>query len=276
MIGRFRRGVSITRESLAVFRDNPRLTLLLFFSFLAVGSAFAVVGSAVFYHGLIDSLIENKLVQYAAMFVTIAASSNLGTFFNAAIVHCVSRYFDGEETSVRDGLAAAWRVRRTIGLWAVTAATLGTVLYIIDDNFGFLGSLGRMVFDLAWALLTFFVIPVIILEDTSSVRSILRESGAAFKETWGESVTASVGASIAFFPVVIVGLAGLGYAYFLLDGLSAVIVGAMGSVILIAAMVSVQVVGMVVRTALYRYATDDQCVGPFEGYRNPQYAFPSE
>lgn len=274
--GKFRRGVSITRESLAVFRDNPRLTLLPFLSFLAVGSAFAVVGGAVFYYGLVDNVFGNKLIQYAAMFVILAVSSSAGTFFNAAVVHCVSRYFEGRETSVRDGLAAAWRVRRTIALWAVTAATLGTVLYIIDDTFGGLGSLGRALFDLAWALLTFFVIPVIILEDTSSIRSVLRESGAAFKETWGESVTASVGVSVAFFPVGLVGFAGLGYAYFLLDGLSALFVGSIGGVILIASMVSAQIVGMIVRTALYRYATDDQCVGPFEGYRNPQYVFPSE
>jgi hypothetical protein len=149
------------------------------------------------------------------------------------------------------------------------------VLHIIDDNLGPLGSLAQALFNLAWTLLTFFVVPVIVLEDTDGIRPILRESGAAFKETWGESVTASIGVSIAFLPVGVVGLAGLGYAYFLLGGLSAYLVGAIGFVLLVASMVAAQVVGMVVRTALYRYATDQEQVGLFER-RNPDYIFPSD
>ena len=275
MSGKFRRGVSITRDSLDMFRDNPRLALLPFLSLLSMGSAFAIVLGTAFYYGFAESLITNELIQYGGIFIVFAVSSSVGTFFNAAVVHCASRYFDGKETSVRDGLAAAWQARWKIALWAITAATLGTVLHIIDDNLGLLGSLAQALFNLAWALLTFFVVPVIVLEDTGSIRSILQESGAAFKETWGESVTASVGVSVAFLPVGIVGLAGLGYAYFLLDGLSAYFVGAIGFVLLVAAMVVAQVVGMVVRTALYRYATDQEQVGPFEG-RNPDYIFPSD
>jgi hypothetical protein len=240
-----------------------------------VGSAFAIVVGTAFYYGFAESLITNELIQYGAIFVVFAVSSSVGTFFNAAVVHCASRYFDGRETSVRDGLSAAWQVRRKIALWSITAATLGTVLHIIDDNLGPLGSLAQALFNLAWVLLTFFVVPVIVLEDTDGIRPILRESGAAFEETWGESVTASVGVSVAFLPVGIVGLAGLGSAYFLLDGLVAYLVGGIGFVLLVASMVAAQVVGMVVRTALYRYATDQEQVGPFEG-RNPDYIFPSD
>jgi hypothetical protein len=107
MPGKFRRGVSITRDSLGVFRDNPRLALLPFLSLLSVGSAFAIALGTSFYYGFAESLITNELIQYGAIFVVFAVSSSLGTFFNAAVVHCASRYFDDRETSVRDGLAAA-------------------------------------------------------------------------------------------------------------------------------------------------------------------------
>jgi hypothetical protein len=275
MAGRFSRGLRVVDDSVGVFRDNPRLALLPFLSLLATGSAFAVVLGLALRYGVLDSVLTNDLLQYAGVFVVIAVSSSVGTFFNAAVVHCASRHFDGEEPSVRDGLAAAWRVRRKIALWSVTAATLGTVLYVIDEKFGAFGSLARVLFDLAWGLLTFFVVPVIVLEETRGLRSLLRESGAAFRETWGESVSATLGISFVFLPVALVGLGGLGWAYFLGSGIAVYLVGGGGFVILVGAMVTAQVVGMVARTALYRYAADGDRFGPCVG-RNPDVMFPAE
>lgn len=275
MAGRFKRGLSIVDGSVGVFRDNPRLALLPFLSLLSIGSAFAVILGITLRYGILDSVLTNDLLRYAGVFVVIAVSSSVGTFFNAAVVHCASQYFDGKETSVRDGLTAAWRVRQKIALWSVIAATFGTVLYIIDEKFGVFGSLARVAFDLAWGLLTFFVIPVIVLEDTHRFRSLLRESGEAFRDTWGESVTASLGISFVFLPVGLVGTAGLGWAYLFADGIVAYMVGTAGFIVLVASMVAAQVIGMIARTALYRYATNEEQVGPFVG-RSPDHVFPSK
>lgn len=275
MAGKFSRGLQVVGDSVDVFRENPRLGLLPVLSLLATGSAFAIALGAALHYGLVDSLFTNLLLEYTAIFVGIAVSSSVGTFFNAAVVHCASQYFDGKETSVRDGLSAAWQVRRKIAVWSVTAATLGTVLYIVDEKFGAIGSLAQVVFDLAWALLTFFVVPVIVLEDTMPLREILRESGEAFRETWGESVSATLSISFVFLPVGLVGVAGLGWAYFMATGVSAYVVGAAGFLTLMAAMVATQVIGMVARTALYRYAVNGEQVGPCVG-RNPNTIFPAE
>ena len=61
----------------------------------------------------------------------------------------------------------------------MTAATFGTVFLVIDEEFGATGSLAGSIFDLAWALLPFFVVPVIDLEETADLRTILRESGSS-------------------------------------------------------------------------------------------------
>jgi hypothetical protein len=199
----------------------------------------------------------------------------VATFFNAAVVHCAARTFDGEETSVRDGLAAAWRVRRQIATWAVVAATLGTVMYILDEKFGAIGGLARLVFDLAWVLLTYFVVPVIVLDSETGVRRQLRRSGSLFRETWGESVSATVGVSFVFFVAAIPGLVLLAVGYFLLDGLlgTATLVG--GGTIIVACLVGSQTVQAIVRTALYRYATTGERVGPFAS-RDPVDVFPEK
>lgn len=275
MTGRFSRGLAVVDGSLDVFRANPRLAVLPLCSLLLVGSGFAVAAGVALHYGLVGALFGNDLVQYAAVFVGLALSSSLGTFFNAAVVHCAARHFDGEDASVREGLAAAWDARRAIAAWAVTAATLGTVLYVVDDKLGPLGSLARLLFDLAWALLTFFVVPVIVLEDAADVRTILRRSGETFREAWGESVTASLGVSFVVLPAALVGGACLGVAYLAADGATAWLLGGVGFVVLVASMVTAQVLGTVARTALYRYATAGSRAGPFENL-DPETVFPEK
>ncbi len=264
MSDRFNCGLSLIEASFELFEGNARLALLPVLSLLSVGSAFALLAAIAFRLGVVDSLFTNDLVEYSALFAAIAISSSVATFFNAAVAHCTAKLIDGEETSVRDGLSAAWRVRRKIALWAITAATLGTALRFVDEKLGFFGSVARLFFDVGWSLLTFFVVPVMVLEDESGVRSMLRRSGSAFADTWGESVTTSFGIGLVFLPVTLPALAALFVGYFLLHGLAALVVGAVGGLLLVAVMVASQTVSMIARTALYRYATTGERVGPFE------------
>jgi len=240
--------------SLDIFRRQPSLALLPLASLLVVGSAYAAIALVLLQFDLLGALFTNSLLQYAVLFVALAISSVLGIFFNAAVVHCASQYLRGESPTVTDGLAAAWDVRGTILKWGLLNATLGTVLYIAEDNIPGAGSLVRSVLDIAWAILTFFIVPVIVVERTPDLRSGMRESGETFKQTWGETVTATVGIGAAFLPVIIVGGGLLGYAYFFASGPAVYLLGALGAVLLAASAVLTQVLGMIVRTALYHHA----------------------
>ena len=273
MSGKFSRGLTVVDGSLDVFRANPRLAVLPLCSLLLVGTGFALAAGVALHYGIVASLLTNELYEYATIAVGLALTTGLGTFFNAAVAHCAFRYFDGEEPTVRDGFRAAWRARRAIAVWALTSATLGTVLYILDDKLGFLGSAARLVFDLAWGLLTFFVVPVIVVEDTADLRTILRESGTAFRETWGESVSASLGVSLIVLPAALVGGGLFAAAYLGLHGLVAWLVGGLGLIVVVAAIVTSQVLGMIARSALYVYATKGRHVGPFAD-QDPASVFP--
>ncbi len=274
-MGKFDRGLTVLSGSLGVFGANPRLVVLPLCSLLVVGTGFAVATGVALQFGLVASFLTNDLLRYGAIFVGIALASSLGTFFNAAVAHCAVLYFDGEEPTVRAGLAAAWRARRAIAVWALTSATVGTGLAILQDKFGAGGTIARWTFDIAWSLLTFFVIPVIVIEDTSHLRSILRESGSAFRETWGESVTASLGVGVVFLPVGLGGAGLLGIAYLAPMGPGAILLGAVGLLLVVAAIVGSQVVGVIARTALYEYATAERRVGPF-AETEPADVFPSD
>jgi hypothetical protein len=254
MYGRFSRGLQAVDVSLDVFRRQPSLALLPLASLTIVGSAYAAIALVLLQHDLLGALFTNSLLQYAVAFVALASSSVLGIFFNAAVVHCASQHLRGETPTVRDGLAAAWAVRGTILKWGIVNATLGTILYIVEDNIPGVGGLVHAVLDIAWAILTFFIVPVIVVERTPDLRSGLRESGETFRETWGESVTATVGIGAAFLPVILVGGGLLVYAYLFASGPAVYLFGAAGAVLLAASMVLTQVLGMVVRTALYHHA----------------------
>jgi len=273
MASKYRRGFDIARDSLRVFTREPSLLLLPVLSLLAVGSSFAVLAAILFQQGLVELVVTNEIYKYGALFCAIAISSSLATFFNAAVVHCAAQLFEGNSTSVRDGLAAAWRARRQIAVWAVVAATLGTVLYILDEKFGVVGSLTRAVFNLAWALLTYFIVPVIVLDERRNLRDQLRRSGSLFRETWGESVSATLGVSFIFLLVSLPGVALGAVGYFVLDGVLAAAALVGGGGIVVAAIVGSQTASAIVRTALYRYATTGEQVGPFDG-RDPDTVFP--
>ncbi|WP_440769175.1 DUF6159 family protein [Natronorubrum sp. DTA28] len=264
MTGRFRHGLRVIDASLGVFRARPRLAVLPLLSLAAVGSAYAALAVAILHYDLVGAVFTSNVVQYSVMFVAIAIASGVGIFFNAAVVHCATRHFAGEEPTVGEGLAAAWAVRRKIVAWGLVSATIGTAFYVVEDNVPGVGTLTHSLFDMAWGLLTFFVVPVIVTDQTDSLRSDLRKSGAAFSRTWGESITAAFGIGLALLPVSIVGICLLAAAYVSASGLAAYAMGAIGGLLLVASIVVAQVLGMIVRAALYQYATAGDRVGPLE------------
>jgi hypothetical protein len=265
MSGRFARGLSVVDGSLDVFRARPSLVLLPLCSLLLVGSGFAIAAGVALHYGVALSIFTSDLVRYAAVFVGFGIATGLGTFFNAAVVHVAARHFEGEDATVRDGLEAAWDARRAIAIWSLTAATVGTVLYVLDEKFGGLGTLARLGFDVAWSLLTFFVVPVIVLEDEPTLRDSLRRSGETFRETWGESLTVSFGVGLVMLPFLFAGGVGIVWGLLVPSNPVAVVAGVSGFVVVVSCVVFSQVITAVAKTALYQYATDDVAVGPFSG-----------
>ncbi|MCA9849124.1 MAG: hypothetical protein KC461_00555, partial [Dehalococcoidia bacterium] len=141
--------------------------------------------------------------------------------------------------------------------WAIIAATVGLILNAIRDRTdNFLGQIALAIAGGVWAYMTFFVVPVLIVEGLGPVAAIKR-SGALLKGTWGNQVTANfsfsfiyIGAAlVAFLPAALL---------FSVSPLLGVIVG----VPLVAlAMGTVQALEGIFKAALYDYATGSTPVG---------------
>ena len=138
-----------------------------------------------------DSFMSNgdfgPIMFYGLLFVFYAVSYFVVIFFNTALITCVNARLNGKEATIGDGLSNAMRHFSSILAWALISATVGLILRALEEKFGFIGQIAVALIGGAWSLVTFFVVPVLILEDKGVVDS-MKDSVALIKKTWGESI----------------------------------------------------------------------------------------
>jgi Family of unknown function (DUF6159) len=270
-MGRFSRGWALTRQSWDVLRKDTSLALFpllsTIFASVAMVSIWAptLITRGVFDHQTVE---RNDPVIYAAGIASAYVSTFFALFFNVALAACAARSMRGEDTRVRDGLAAAARRIGPILGWTVVSTTFGLLLRAFENRVPLLGKIVAGVAGAGWGIATFFLVPVIALEDTGPLRS-LQHSAAIVKARWGEGATGAatislmtIGFSFAIASVAIVGVvillqggqAVLGYL------LLAVAVVLMFGVAVISATLS-----QIFRVAVYEFALYGQAPGGFNG-----------
>ncbi len=137
------------------------------------------------------------LVQYAVVI-----------FFNAALISAARIRLEGGDPTLGDGLrGAASHIGAVLG-YAAISATVGLVLSFIREQGGIAGSIVAGLGGMAWNVLTFLVIPVLVVEGVGPIEAIKR-SGVLLKKTWGEQLIGAASISLVFglagFAIVVVG-----------------------------------------------------------------------
>ena len=85
------------------------------------------------------------------------------------------------------------------------ATTVGIILSIIERQGGQLGRIARGIFDMAWGVITFLIVPVVMFDDLGPVAG-LKRSGQLLRTSWGENLTAQVGFGLFSFALAIPGI----------------------------------------------------------------------
>ncbi len=163
--------------------------------------------------------------------------------------------------SIGEGLRVATDNWYKILLWALLAGTVGVVLQLIRDKLSIFGHFVSSLAGIAWTYATFFIVPVLIFEEENVLDSV-KKSGALFVDTWGETLTGSIGFGIIFLLVGFVDLIPI---------LMLVLLGVLGwipalilaflYIILLSAFASA--LNSIFVTALYHYARHGELYGPF-------------
>jgi len=194
-MNRFSNGWAITKNSFIVLKENRKLLLfpiLSGISMVLVIASFVVGGIAAsgWSFDNLDSWRDpSAVVNYLIVFGYYLVNYFVIVFFNTALTHCTHLYFNGEEVTIRKGLQFAVSRIGVILSWAAFAATVGTLLRILQDNLGSLGKIVTGLIGIVWSVTTFFVVPVIAYEKLGPIDAFKRSAGL-MRQKWGESLTA--------------------------------------------------------------------------------------
>jgi len=242
------RSIELFRTSWGILMMDKKL---LVFPFLS--GIISLIVLATFIIPLILGNILGELVFYIALFAFYLVSYFVVIFFNTALISCVNARLQGRDMSVGEGLSNALSHVASILGWALLSATVGIILQLIRERGGFVGQIAAGLIGGAWGLVTFFVVPVLILED-KGVFDAIKESASLIRKTWGESIIGSGSILLVFFAIGILGflgvLATLMLGSFLVFGIALVLFIAL---VIVLAVVATAMQGIFV-TALYSYA----------------------
>jgi hypothetical protein len=264
LVRRLSTGVRLTRGSLGLLRDYPRLVAFPLLGGLATLAFGAVLSLTVFVADLVDGWLT-----VVALFGFYFVSTFVASFFTAGLVAAVDDAFHGREPTVRAGVAAAWEIKRELAVWAAISAVVGVLLRSLERSESLLSRYAAGLFAVGWTITTLFIVPVLVFEDVS-VRGMFSNSASIFKRTWGETLSANFGIGLLQFVVWLGGVAvivAVGVGLFSLVpwiGTTTAILGVIGL------SVGVSLVGRtvtgIVKTALYVYATEGTVPPGFAGF----------
>jgi hypothetical protein len=135
-------------------------------------------------------------------------------FFNAALVDFVTTRLRGGEPTLGGSLQVALACLPQIAMWAVVASTVGVVLKALESRAGFLGRIVIALVGVAWALVTYFVVPLIVIERKNAIDAI-GASKDLLAKTWGKQIVSGLGYGLIGFlltipAIVVIGLAVVG------------------------------------------------------------------
>lgn len=158
--------------------------------------------------GLDDVTDETARISpawYLALFAMYLVLAIVTIFFNAALIHAANERLDGGDPSLGSALSGAASRFGALVPWALISATVSVILRNIQERSGLLGRALVGVVGVAWSLVTFLVLPVIVIEGVS-VTTALRRAAELFKRTWGEQMAGVIGIGLVTFLAVLAGV----------------------------------------------------------------------
>ncbi|MEY4174315.1 MAG: hypothetical protein RI900_1480, partial [Actinomycetota bacterium] len=110
----------------------------------------------------------------------------VATFFSVALAAGAHERMGGGNPTVKSAMGVAWRRKKGVIGWALLSTTVGLVLQAIKDNVKGAGAIVSFLGDLAWAVASFFAIPIIAANDVGPIEA-LKSSVSVMKQRWGSS-----------------------------------------------------------------------------------------
>ena len=182
----------------------------------------------------------------------------LSVYCTAALIGAATLKLNGQQPTAADG----WKVARgRIGrlvIWAVVSATVGLVIQLISSRIrGVGGLLIGLAGGVAWTVVTYFMIPVLLYEDQRPWPA-LKRSTRLFTSTFGKTLVSNLVLGLLLVAGLVVVVVLIIVSVLLFVG-GSIVLGFVCLGLGIAVGVMVALIGAtaegILRAALYRYAT---------------------
>lgn len=274
MFDRISNGFSLARSSWGVLAKDKHLIwfpIVSGFLFLLVLASFAFPLATLVDWNRVDQQMQNNNGKPPAWVYAVAFGFYFATYFviifcNSALVACALMRFNGQEPRLSDGFRMAMARLPQIFAWALVSATVGVILQVVENAHEKVGYYVSLVLGTAWSIMTFFVVPVLVVEKTGPFAAVGR-SVSLMRKTWGEALVGHMGVGfflfLLFIPVLLLLLAG---GFLLAKGSTTV-----GVVLLVAGVIAAllhaavsSAMNTILVAALYQYASDKGTPAGFE------------
>jgi hypothetical protein len=256
------RSRDLVKASWRVLSSDKELVLFPILSSIAafvVMIVFAVPGFVLY------SMGGNEVLGYVLLFLFYVVLYTVIILMNAALVGAALIRLKGGDPTVGDGLRIAFSHFGVIVGYALIASTVGMLLQALSDR-GTLGNIVKSILGTAWNLITYLVVPVLVVENVGPIEAV-QKSAVYLKRTWGEQVTGGAGMGVVFLLLFLGAtlIAGAGVVLGLALELNALVVVAViaGVILYVALALLSSTLGGIYSAAVYRYAAEGQTSGAF-------------
>ncbi len=261
-ISRFKASWLLLKESWRFLKADSELLLVPIIATIVMVLLFAVLIIGLLVSGLLTASAEDAWTVEGLIFI---AGSYLITAFvvafaQAMVTHTVYARTRGQNATLGQSLLVAGRHLPALFLWSIISATVGVALRAVSERSRWLGQVVASLLGAAWGILTYFVVPAMVINKNSAF-SAITHSGSVFKRTWGETLITNISLGLIFIVLhVLAILVFLGCFFISIEtgqGALFMVSGILYVVWLFAAIALQQVLNSIIVTLLYVYATSE-------------------
>lgn len=173
-------------------------------------------------------------------------------YFNAALIGAARHRLKGGDPDLGTGFSAVNRHLPAVLGWTAISVVIFLILqYLRNRQSGFLYDLIVGIIGAVWAYMTFFVIPVLIVEGVGPIEAIKRSAGY-FRRTWGEQLASNFGFGILRIGVGIIAAVPIA----LIASISPIAAIIIGVPVIGIGFAAVQALEGIFKAALYEYVAE--------------------
>src|SRR6478736_1522694 len=196
-MGRWARSKQLAGASWGLLRHDKELMVLPLIS----GIASLIIGATFLYPLYLSAetkdvagstTLEMKPFGYVVLFLMYLVLAYVTIFFKTALLCGADERMQGGSPSLGSALGGAASRAGKILPWAIVTATVSVILRSLEERAGILGRIVIGIVGMAWAVVTFLVLPIVVFENVG-VGTAIKRSALLLKRTWGENLIVNLG-----------------------------------------------------------------------------------